>query len=223
MDYIIEEIWQYGDEERIPLLERVLQTQSGGYGYGDLLCGTRVPILRRIAKKYTDISLEDAESLLQDDLHEARFVALVILINKFKIQSKEIFDIYLRNTAYVNNWDLVDISAPHIIGNYCLKNGSSMQIWGLAKSNDLWENRMAIISSWAFTKTGSYDLTLELCQHFFCHNHHLIHRAIGWMLREIGKKDTAILVKFLEKHQNNLPRITLSYACERLKKPDARF
>jgi 3-methyladenine DNA glycosylase AlkD len=216
IDQIIETIWRYGDEERVPLLERVFQTQVGGYGYGDLICGTRVPVLRRIAKKYKDIALKSTETLLQDELHEARFVALVILINKFKKQPREVCEVYLNNAKCINNWDLVDISASHIIGKFCLQNSDVAPIWELANSTDLWENRMALVASWAFVKAGSFNLTLDIRRHFLDHKHHLIHRAMGWMLREVGKKDEQVLVKFLEKHQGNFPRVTLSYAKERL-------
>jgi 3-methyladenine DNA glycosylase AlkD len=218
IDQIVETIWRYGDEERVPLLDRVLQTQVGGYGYGDLICGTRVPILRKIAGKYRDVSLEDAENLLQDELHEARFVALVILIKRFKKQPREVFEIYLNNTKHINNWDLVDISAAHIVGKFCLKTTDVKPIWELANSTDLWENRMALVASWAFVKAENCKLTLALCKHFINHKHHLIHKAMGWMLREVGKKDEQILVMFLEEHKDRLPRVTLSYAKERLRR-----
>jgi 3-methyladenine DNA glycosylase AlkD len=214
---IIETIWRYGDEERVPLLERVLQTQVGGYGYGDLICGTRTPILRSIARKYESISLEDAEGLLQDELHEARFVALVILIKKFKKQPHDVLGVYLNNTDHINNWDLVDISVVHIVGNFCLKAEDVKPIWELANSIDLWENRMALVASWAFVKARNCELTLELCRHFINHKHHLIHRAMGWMLREVGKKEEQVLVRFLEEHKDSLPRVTLSYAREHLR------
>jgi 3-methyladenine DNA glycosylase AlkD len=217
IDQIIETIWQCGDEERVPLLERVLQMQVGGYGYGDLICGARVPVLRRIARKYKDIALSDAETLLHDELHEARFVALVILINQFKKQLREVFGVYLNNTKHINNWDLVDISAPHIIGKFCLKNNDVSTVWELANSSDLWENRMALVASWAFVKAGNLGLTLDICRHFLGHQHHLIHRAMGWMLREVGKKNEQVLMEFLKEHKGHLPRITLSYAKERLR------
>jgi 3-methyladenine DNA glycosylase AlkD len=214
---IIEEIWEYSEEERIPFIERVLQTQLGGYGYGDQIAGTRVLILRRIANKYKDISLEENEILLQDDLHEARFIASVIMIAKFKKQSEEIFQLYLRNTRFINNWDLVDVSSPHIVGKYCLQNGNTEPIWNLANSENLWENRMSIVSSWVFVKNGDMSLTIDLAKHLMNHKHHLIHKAIGWILREIGKKNQEILVEFLKSNKQNLPKITYNYAKERVK------
>jgi 3-methyladenine DNA glycosylase AlkD len=182
-----------------------------------LICGARVPVLRRIARKYKDIALNDAETLLQDELHEARFVALVILINQFKKQSHEVFEIYLNNTKYINNWDLVDISAPHIVGSFCLKNDDVNPIWELTNSTDLWENRISLVASWAFVKAGNFGLTLDICRHFIDHQHHLIHSAMGWMLREVGKKDEQVLVQFLEEYKGHLPRVTISYARERLR------
>jgi 3-methyladenine DNA glycosylase AlkD len=217
IDQIVETIWWYGDEERVPLLERVLQTQVGGYGYGDLICGASVPVLRRIAKKYKDIPLSNVETLLQDELHEAKFVALVILINKFKKQPREVCEVYLNNAKCINNWDLVDISASHIIGKFYLQNNDVGSIWKLANVADLWENRMALVASWAFVKAGNFKLTLDICRHFLNHQHHLIHRAMGWMLREVGKKNEQVLMEFLKEHKDHLPRITLSYARERLR------
>jgi 3-methyladenine DNA glycosylase AlkD len=161
--------------------------------------------------------MEDTVALLQEDLHEARFVALVILIKKFKKMPKEVLEVYVGNTRHINNWDLVDISAPHIVGNFCLQNEDITTILELANSGDLWENRMAIVSSWAFVRVGRLDLTLDLCRHFIGHEHHLIHRAMGWMLREVGKKNKSALIKFLKKYEEVLPRITLSYAKEKLR------
>lgn len=213
---VLDKIWRYAEEERISLLERVLQTQLGGYGYGDQIAGVRIPILRQIAKQYRDISLEEVEALLQEELHEARFVALVILISKFKKNLTEIFNIYLNNTRFINNWDLVDISAPHIVGEFCVRMSVREPIWNLANSDNLWENRIAMVSSWAFIKKNDLSLTLELAKHFMNHNHHLIHKAVGWLLREVGKKDEAILVNFLKEYKSKLPKITVSYAKERL-------
>lgn len=220
---ILDEIWRYAEEERVSLLERVFQTQMGGYGYGDQIAGVRTPILRQIAKHNKDISLDAVELLLQEDLHEARFVALVILIHKFKKQQADVFDIYLRNTRFINNWDLVDISSPHIVGEFCARMGSVDCIWELAKSNDLWENRISIVSSWAFVKRKDVTLTIELCKHFMNHKHHLIHKACGWMLREVGKKDEKCLINFLNQHKIGLPRVTFSYAKERIIKKGVRI
>ncbi len=213
---ILEVIWSFADETRVPFLEKVLQTQFGGYGYGDQLAGVRTPILRQIASRYKHLPVDTVEQLLHDQLHEARFVALVILIHKFKKNPGCVCQTYLNNTTFVNNWDLVDISAPHIVGNFCVMQNDDTHIWNLAKSTNLWENRIAIVSSWAFVKQNQLTLTTELCKYLINHNHHLIHKACGWMLREVGKKDPKVLIAFLQKYQNTLPRITLSYAKEKL-------
>lgn len=199
-------------------ISRFFQTHVGGYGEGDEFSGTRVPNLRSIARRYADqTSILEAEILLQNPLHEARFTALVILINKFKTQREEVFGAYLRNTKYINNWDLVDVSAPHIPGPFVFDNKDFDTIWKLAKSNDLWENRIAIVSSWHFIKKNSFDLTLKLCEHFLAHEHHLIHKASGWMLRELGKRDQEMLLSFIKKNSETMPKIMKRYALERTK------
>lgn len=215
---ILDKIWRYADEERIPLLERVFQTQAGGYGHGDQIAGVRTPILRNIAKEYNDISLGDLHMLIQDELHEARFVALIILIYQFKKHQNDVFDFYLKHTQFINNWDLVDVSAPHIIGNFCYRLSDVSPIWNLAHSNNLWENRMAVVSSWAFVKNGELELTLKLSKYLANHKHHLIHKACGWMLREAGKKNEQCLINFLKQYEHYLPKITVSYAKERIKR-----
>lgn len=215
---ILDRIWHYAEEERIPLLERVFQTQAGGYGYGDQIAGVRTPILRNIAKEYNNISLSDLHILIQDELHEARFVALIILIYQFKKHTNDVFDFYLNHTQFINNWDLVDVSAHHIIGNFCRKLSDVSPIWDFARSNNLWENRMAVVSSWAFVKNGELELTLELSKYLANHKHHLIHKACGWMLREVGKKNEQCLIDFLQQYERYLPKITVSYAKERIKR-----
>jgi 3-methyladenine DNA glycosylase AlkD len=128
--------------------------------------------------------------------------------------TKRALEVYLNNTKHINNWDLVDISAAHVVGKFCLKINDVKPIWKLANSTDLWENRMALVASWAFVKARDFNLTLDICRRFLGHKHHLIHKAMGWMLREVGKKDQPLLVRFLEEHKDRLPRITLSYAKE---------
>lgn len=215
---ILDDIWRYGNEERVPFLERALQIKYGGYGYGDSLCGTKIPILRKIAKKYTSISLETIELLLQDELHEARFTALVMLIEKSRKLLKETLSIYLRNIPHINNWDLVDISARWIIGKFCTINQNQTTIWDLAKSDNLWANRMAIVSSFEFIKNNHFDLTFKLCMHFKTHKHHIIHKACGWMLREIRKKNEEKAISFIQENERSFPRIITRYAMEEIRK-----
>lgn len=219
MDFqiIISEILAQKPDVFPEFVRKVLQTQPGGYGYGDTLCGTRIPILRKIAKKYSDISLTICEKLLQNELHESRFVALIILIYKFKKFPKEVLDVYLKNTKYVNNWDLVDCSAHHILGKFSIDNGDMNKILKLSNSDNLWENRISIVSTWAFIKANHFMLTFDICEKFINHEHHLIHKACGWMLREISKKDPIVVVEFLNDHKN-IPSIMKSYAMEWIRK-----
>ena len=178
---------------------RSLQIVPGGYGEGDTLYGVPVPLLRKIAKEYRSASLETCEQLLQHSLHEGRFTALVLLNEKFPKKPKEVLDIYLRNTKFVNNWDLVDVSAPHIVGKFCLQTGNNDVILNLADKENLWENRIAVVSTLPLIKSGQCALTFQLCERFLHHPHPLIHKACGWMLREISKRDAESVLSFFRK------------------------
>ncbi|MDR1891111.1 MAG: DNA alkylation repair protein [Puniceicoccales bacterium] len=218
---IVQEIKSFGSASSAKQCERFFQVGPGQYGYGDKFCGVSVPGLRKIAKKYHDISFNEIEQLLQNSLHEARFVALVLLAERFKTNPEKTIHIYLGNTRFINNWDLVDVSAHKICGAYCLKNDDTDIIWKLAKSDNLWENRIAVVSSFAFIKDGKLQLTVDLCKHFFGHPHHLIHKACGWMLREVGKRDQSLLLNFVNSHK--LPGIMKSYALEIVRKNTKGF
>ena len=194
-----------------------LQIKPGGYGDGDKICGTSIPTLRKIAKKYFEIPLAECERLLQNPLHEARFVALVILNRRFKSESSAVLKAYLKNMRYVNNWDLVDCSAPHILGKYCLISGDMEKIWTLSDSDDLWENRAAVVATLAFIRADNYMPTLELCDKYINHDHHLIQKACGWMLREVSKRNPEIVVDFIRDHQS-ITSIMKSYALEWIRK-----
>ncbi|MDR2603360.1 MAG: DNA alkylation repair protein [Puniceicoccales bacterium] len=215
-NHIIEEVESFGDPSSAKQCEKFFQMGPGGYGYGDKFCGVSVPDLRKVAKKHSDISFGEIEKLLQNSLHEVRFVALVLLIEKFKTVPEEVISVYLANTRFINNWDLVDVAAYRILGAYCQKNDGADIIWKLAKSDNLWENRIAIVASFAFIRNGKLQLTIDLCEHFLKHPHHLIHKACGWMLREVGKRDTNLLLDFINSHK--LPGIMKSYALEIIRK-----
>jgi len=159
----------------------------GEYGYGDKFCGTRVPILRKIAKKYCGVSLDDVANLLQNELHEGRFVALVLFVEKFKSQPGEVLEIYFKNICFINDWDFVDVAAYKICGTYCLNYNDVNLIWELAKSENLWPNRIAIVSSFAFIENNKLQLALDMCEEFLNHRRHLIHKVCGWILGEVGK------------------------------------
>ena len=221
-DEIVEEIISKKPEFLPKIYLIAFQIKPGGYGEGDEICGTSIPTLRKIAKKYSKISLDECERLLQNKLHDARFVALCILNHRFKTEPIEVQDLYLKNMKYVNNWDLVDCSAPHILGKYCLMTGDSEKIWQLSDSDNLWENRASIVATWTLIKADNFMLTLELCDKFINHEHHLIHKACGWMLREISKKDPEVVVEFIKDHQD-ISSITKNYALEWLKKRPQRY
>ncbi|MDR2776773.1 MAG: DNA alkylation repair protein [Puniceicoccales bacterium] len=213
---IIRKIESFGSPSSARQCERFFQVGPNQYGYGDKFCGTNVPDLRKIAKKYSHISFIEIEKLLQNSLHEVRFVSLILLIEKFKTAPEEVIRIYLTNTQFINNWDLVDVAAYKICGTYCQKNDGTDIIWKLAQSDNLWENRIAIVSSFAFIKNNQLQLTMDLCKHFLNHPHHLIHKACGWMLREVGKRNTNLLLDFIKSHK--LPGVMKSYALEIVRK-----
>jgi 3-methyladenine DNA glycosylase AlkD len=196
---------------------RSLQIIPGGYGEGDTLYGVLVPILRKIAKKYRSVSLKTCEQLLQQPLHEARFTALVLLNGKFPRNPHEVLEIYLRNTKFINNWDLVDVSAPHIVGKFCLQTGNNDIILNLADKENLWENRIVVVATLPLVKSGQFTLTLQLCEQFLHHPHPLIHKACGWMLREISKRNAESVVEFFREHPDALS-VMKGYALEWVKR-----
>ena len=196
---------------------RSLQIVPGGYGEGDTLYGMPVPMLRKIAKEHRSASLETCEKLLQQPLHEARYTALVLLNEKFPKNPKEVLGIYLRNTKFIDNWDLVDISAPHIVGKFCLQTGNNDVILNLADKENLWENRIAVVATLPLIKSGQFALTFQLCEHLFHHPHPLIHKACGWMLREISKWDMESVLHFFRKHCE-APSVMREYALECVKR-----
>jgi 3-methyladenine DNA glycosylase AlkD len=200
-------------------LQGFFKTAKGEYGEGDIFLGVRVPDQRRIANKYRDIPLTDVLELLRSGIHEHRMTALFILTEKFNkgdVDAKErIVDLYLSNTAYVNNWDLVDSSAHKILGAW-LVDKSREVLYELARSESLWERRISIISTFAFIKNGDLVDALTLAEALLDDGHDLIQKASGWVLREIGKKDQSVLEEFLLKHYQKMPRTMLRYALERL-------
>ncbi len=195
------------------------KTGKGQYGYGDKFIGVTVPQQRKVAKKFNDLNLEEIKLLLDSQIHEHRLTGLIILCNKYnKSEDKtreEIFNFYLKNLSRVNNWDLVDTSAPYIIGNYLL-NKDKRILYKLAKSNDLWEKRISIVSTAFFISNNQFDDTLKISELLLKDEHDLIHKAVGWMLREVGKRDISKLYSFLDKHASYMPRTMLRYSLERV-------
>lgn len=204
--------------QKAKLLSGFFKCGKGQYGEGDIFLGIYVPIQRSIAKKYEDLELKDLEFLLKSKIHEQRLVALFILVAKFKKGDdkvkEKIFKFYLKNIKGVNNWDLVDQSAPNIAGEW-LKNKPKDVLYKLASSNNLWEKRIAILSTLAFIRDKKFDDIIKIAEILMKDKHDLIHKAVGWMLRELGKKDEATLIKFLNKYATKMPRTMLRYAIEK--------
>ena len=201
------------------ILQRFFKTGEGEYGEGDVFLGIRVPVQRQVLKKYLDMDLKDIEFLLRTKIHEYRLIALLILVKKFEEGNeqikKKIFNLYLKNTKYINNWDLVDLSAPHIVGAYLLDKPRNI-LYKLVKSQSLWERRIAILATFAFIKNNETKDTLKIAQILLKDEHDLIHKAVGWMLRELGKRVSQdIEEKFLKRYYKAMPRTMLRYAIER--------
>lgn len=206
------------DSEQAKILQRFFKTGEGEYGEGDIFLGIKVPVQRKIAKKYLGLGLYKLQELMKSKIHEYRLIGLIILNNKFKKSNEEergnIFNFYLKNTKNINNWDLVDISAPNIVGNYLSERDKKI-LYKLVRSENLWEKRIAIISTFNFIKKNKFEDALAISELLLNDTHDLIHKAIGWMLREIGKRDLEIEEEFLKQHYNSLSRTTLRYAVEK--------
>lgn len=220
---IIVELQKNRQEERAVVMKRFFKTGKGEYGEGDIFLGLSVPNQRKIAKKYSTLSLKEIETLLNSPIHEYRLTAILILVLQFqkggaKLRSK-IVNFYLDHTRQVNNWDLVDSSADKILGNFLLlhpRGVDSKILYKLALSKNVWERRISIIATFVFIKSGRYDLTFDIATRLMTDDHDLIHKAVGWMLREIGKRDEKVLTDFLDKHYSHMPRTALRYAIEKL-------
>lgn len=213
------ELMTLANPEKAKILSRFFKTGKGEYGEGDIFIGITVPQNRAVAKKYLDAQFDDITELLHSPIHELRLSALLALVLKFKKHKddnthKSIVDFYLANTSYINNWDLVDLSCLYILGEYLHERPHDV-LFRLSESTNMWEQRIAIVSTLAFIRKGKFDTTLVLAEKFLTHKHDLMHKATGWMLREIGKKNTDLLRAFLEKHAHNMPRTALRYAIEK--------
>ena len=208
-----------GDPDDAVFLQRFFKTAPGQYGAGDHFLGIRVPATRRLSREFADLSIGDLETLLHDKWHEARLLALVILVNQYErgdsAERTRIYRTYLANTDRINNWDLVDLSAPNIVGAH-LETRSRAVLDKLAKSKSLWERRIAIVSTYWFIRRRDFDDTLRISAALLGDSHDLIHKAVGWMLREVGKRDESVLDAFLDKHARSMPRTALRYSIERM-------
>ena len=217
------ELESLADPGHAAILLRFFQTGPGEYGEGNRFRGIRVPVLRKIAKKYRDLPLPEAGRLLQSGFHDDRLLALLILIHQYYQGEGSARDaihrLYLAHARLVNNWDLVDASAPHLLGHY-LQDRPKGLLTRLAASGVLWERRMAVMATFSFIKLGDFDETCRIARILLNDPEDLIHKAVGWMLREVGKRDVAVAEAFLQAHYRQMPRTMLRYAIERF--PAAR-
>lgn len=201
---------------------RFFKSGAGEYGEGDQFLGIRVPEQRKIAKKYREITFGEISDLLQSPYHEVRLTAVLILVYKYQKAKKfekhqEIYQFYINNFGGVNNWDLVDSSAKYIAGHFLFEYDQDRSIlYELSDSDNLWERRIAIMTTFYFVDKGDFELTLEIAEKYLGDSEDLIHKASGWMLREIGKQDEALLRNFLDQHYQEMPRTMLRYAIEKL-------
>ena len=198
--------------------QRYFKTGPGEYAAGDRFLGVRVPVLRKLAGKFREMSLAQTRQLLRSRFHECRLLALIVLVERHKKASdavrRDIHRLYLDSTAYVNNWDLVDASAAQLVGAH-LDGRSHRLLYRLARSSNLWERRIAIIASYHCIRQGEYEHTLQIAELLIDDDHDLIHKAVGWMLREVGNRDRDVAQRFLRRHYRQMPRTMLRYAIER--------
>jgi len=216
------ELKSMADPDKAVILQRFFKTGLGQYGEGDIFIGVTVPQSRKIAKKFSQLQLVEVKTLLYSRIHEERLVALLILVWRYSSASgnreekEEIVKFYLDNIKQVNNWDLVDLSAPNILGAHLLDNRDSRLLYRLSKSENVWERRVAILATYHFIRNDDFSYTLKIAEMLLQDRHDLIHKAVGWMLREVGKRDATAEEAFLEKYWSVMPRTMLRYAIERL-------
>lgn len=222
MDELLRELDQHSDPNRAEHSLRFFKTGPGEYGEGDRFIGITMPMLRKICKKYKNLPLKDLQFLLDSEIHEFRMAAVVIMSDTYKAsedgQKKKLFELYLKNLkkGRINNWDLIDVSCPHVVGEYALAKGADI-LFSLAKSNNLWEKRVGMISTFRFLRAGEDEVTYKIAEILIDDKHDLIQKAVGWMLREAGKRVSEDnLIEFLELRASTMPRTSLRYAIERL-------
>lgn len=225
-DDIQKELKGYSSRQKAKILQRFFKTGKGDYGEGDLFLGISVPDIRKVCKKYfKNISFRELDTFLKSEFHEYRLFGLLTLTYMYEKGDeelrKEIFEYYLNNRRYVNNWDLIDTTAPKIVGEYIKNHSEARNILDeLVVSDNLWDQRIAVLSTFAFLKDEDFDATLKFAKMLLNHEHDLMHKAVGWMLREVGKRDEKVLKEFLNKYYKRMPRTMLRYSIERFDKDE---
>lgn len=228
-DKVLKELERHAYPSDAEFLGRFFKTGEGQYGAGDVFVGVRVHAIRQVAKQFAGASLQQIEALLESPIHELRLCAVIIMTEVFKraddTKRTALFNLYLRRTDRINNWDIVDVSCRDIVGRYVQLHPEKTSILRtLANSSDLWERRIAMVSTWQFIRSGQLDPTFAIATMLLGDKHDLIHKAVGWMLREAGKRNELRLREFLAEHKHSMPRTALRYAIERFSPDDrARF
>lgn len=214
---IVRELRACSREDKKEILPRFFKTGKGEYGEGDMFLGVVVPETRKVALRHRDAAFEVVEALLESEWHECRLCALLILVERFKRSSSKahIVDFYLKHTSGINNWDLVDLSAPYILGSYLVTEPDRSVLYDLSRSSNMWEQRIAVVSTLMLIRHGQFDDIIKLAESFLGTKHDLMQKATGWMLREVGKRDEARLVTFLETYKSLMPRTMLRYSIEK--------
>lgn len=218
LDKIREELRNCGNKEQAKLLQRYFKTGPGEYAEGDRFLGIKVPVIRQLAKRFRGLPLHSALELLESPVHEERLLALLMLIEMYRTEDgagkEKVYKAYLAHTRFINNWDLVDVSAKRIVGAF-LTGRDRSPLYTLARSSSLWEKRIAVVSTFHFIEYNDFGDSLKIAEILMKDRHDLIHKAVGWMLRELGKKDQRVEEEFLKKYCTVMPRTMLRYAIER--------
>ncbi len=227
-DQVLAALEKYAWPEAVEFLGGFFKTHKSGYGEGDMFIGVRVPPTRQVAREFKDISLDDIEKILESPIHEMRLCAVIIMTLQAKKASdaelKALVDLYLRRTDRINNWDIVDVSCRYIVGSWILKHPEDSTILTrLARSNDLWEKRIAMVSTWTLIRAGELDVAYLIAERLLTDKHDLIHKAVGWMLRDMGDKDRERLGIFLSAHIREIPRTALRYAIEHMSPEERQY
>lgn len=228
IDSIQKELHSLGSPKKAAFLSRFFKTGKGQYGEGDLFLGITMPEIRAVVTQYAYLSVSEWEALLKSPYHEIRMASLIGLVKRFQkskkdhATQKQIVDFYLSNLDYINNWDLVDVTCRDIVGAYLFQHDRSI-LDELAQRPHLWAQRVAIVSTWYFIKHNQFSDTLRIAELLLTHSHDLIHKAVGWMLREVGKRDELVLEEFLDTHTKQMPRTALRYAIERFPESKRKY
>jgi len=220
---IKQDLQKLANPEQAKILQRFFKTGKGEYGEGDVFLGIKVPEQRKVAKKHLDISLSELQELVQSKYHEHRLTGFMMIEYKFqkaekkndKKEQEELYDFFIKNKEYANNWDIIDVTTPKVVGKYLFDKDRAI-LYKLAKSKSIWDRRIAVLATFWFIYKNDFFDSIKIAEILVDDKHDLIHKAVGWMLREVGKRDQAVEEKFLDRHYKTMPRMMLRYALERL-------